>query len=61
LAAKSAGLAANENNVALVKQGASSLTLSGLNSYTGSTTVSLEHSSLPTTHAEFRHRDNRSE
>jgi len=35
------GAGANENNVALVKQGASSLTLSGLNTYTGNTTVSL--------------------
>jgi autotransporter-associated beta strand protein len=34
------GAGANENNLALVKQGASSLTLSGANTYTGNTTVS---------------------
>jgi autotransporter-associated beta strand protein len=34
------GAGANENNLALVKQGAGSLTLSGANTYTGNTTVS---------------------
>ncbi len=37
---KLGGSGANENNLALVKQGANTLTLSGLNTYTGNTTVS---------------------
>ncbi|MFZ4776591.1 MAG: beta strand repeat-containing protein [Terrimicrobiaceae bacterium] len=37
---KLGGSGANENNVALIKQGTNTLTLSGLNTYTGSTTVS---------------------